>query len=144
MQAELREEVEHVDGVEEERRRPVDGNGEHQRQPQVGDPWEQIRLGLQRVGRQRRKRRIVEAVVGHDGSLGGEVVHDVSSAVDHAKRADEAALLGRARRSKKKSVEMQTRGRGEFGIKRLIKLGVGRMSRTECVQGFGGDTSVGT
>lgn len=90
VQAELREEVEHVDGVEEERRRPVDGNGSQQRQPQVGDPWEQIRLWLQRVGRQRRKRRIVEAVVGHDGSLGGEVVHDAVNAVDHAKRADEA------------------------------------------------------
>lgn len=93
VQAELGEEVEHVDAVEEERRRPVDGNGSQQRQPQVGDPWEEIRLGLQRVGRQRRKRRIVESLVGHDGSLGGEVVHDVSNAVDHAKRADEARVV---------------------------------------------------
>jgi hypothetical protein len=29
-------------------------------------------------------------VVGHDGSLSGEVVHDAVNAVDHAKRADEA------------------------------------------------------
>lgn len=90
MKTKLRKEVEHVDGVEEERRRPVDGNREKQRQPQVGDPWEQIRLRLQRVGRQRRKRRIVETVVGHDVSLSREVVHDVSNVVDHAQRADEA------------------------------------------------------
>lgn len=43
--------------------------------------------------------------------------------------------MGGIGKSEKKSVEIWTRGRGEFGIKRLIQLGVGRMSRTKCVQG---------
>lgn len=103
VKTELRKEVEHVDGVEEERRRPVDGNWEKQRQPEVRDPREQIGLWLKRVGRQRRKRRIVEAVVGHDGSLGGEVVHDVGNAVDHAQRADGARCWAE---KEKKSVEI--------------------------------------
>lgn len=85
MEAVLREEIQHVDTVEEERHDPVDDDGQHQRQPEVGDEGEQVGLWLEGVGRQRRKRGIVETVVRHDGGLGGEVVHDAIEGVDHAK-----------------------------------------------------------
>lgn len=84
VQAVLGEEVERVNGVEEEAHGPVDDDGRDERQPKVGAPRPQVGSGLEVVGGQRRERRVEEGrVAGHDGGGGrGEAGR---GSVDHCK-----------------------------------------------------------